>query len=423
VLHRIQTVLGCSLLAVVLGLVSLVVAPPASAHEGNYPIVLLHGWTGSSDSWSPMIPKLQAQGLTVLDFDPGRAGVQALSYQPSGPGQHISYLAGKVVEVDIVSHSMGGLVARFLIEQPGADVENWSSATGWFGDGLADVAAGWASRVDDLVMLGTPNHGTWQGWVPSTLGLFADWSVSGGDMAPASRFLSRLGYRMPAGEDYSAIGGDPTVGQYLRYDYDGDGVRHGFDLVVPAESPYVTGAGLDIVNATHSDLRTADAPLDLTIGALGYTSNQTGDGSSPLRGTLKLRLEYAEIVADHDWGSDDENNFEFWVDTNGGSNSYTKLSTIAYERDAPFANNWGNGGPLTAGITLPGTSSVIDVKIVVYELDTRGSRDAVSTVYLRNLGLSEDLDGLDYYQATAAEALGGTNTFRISLNGVTSQVT
>jgi len=413
-------------------------AAPAAAHEGNYPVVLLHGWTGSGQSWSAMIPKLQAQGLTVLDFDPAAPGVQALTYAPSESGQHVSYLAGKVVQpaieralaaagydpatqkVDIVSHSMGGLIARFLIEQPGADVESWSTSSGWFGDGIPDVRTDWASRVDDLIMLGTPSHGTWESWVPTTVGGFAQWNTSGADMRPASRLLTRLGYRMPAGENYTGIGGDPTVGQYLRYDYNGDGVRHGFDLVVPAESPYVTGARLDLVNATHSGLLTADAPLDLTIQGLGYTSTQTGVGTSPLKGTLTLRLEYAQIVADHDWGTDDENNIEFWVDPDGGKNSYQKLSTIAYEQDAPLTQNWGNTGPTTARITLPGTSPVIDVRLVVYELDTRGSRDAVSTVYLTNLALSEDLDGLDYYQATASEALGGTNTFRISLNGVTS---
>lgn len=30
----------------------------ATAHEGKYPIVLVHGWTGNGASWNPMIPKL-----------------------------------------------------------------------------------------------------------------------------------------------------------------------------------------------------------------------------------------------------------------------------------------------------------------------------------------------------------------------------
>jgi len=95
----------------------------ASAHEARYPVVLMHGWTGQGSSWNPMIPKLQAQGMTVLDFDPTVAGVQAMSYSPSA-GQHIPLLAKQVQskiqtalanngyastqKVDIVAHSMGG---------------------------------------------------------------------------------------------------------------------------------------------------------------------------------------------------------------------------------------------------------------------------------------------------------------------------
>jgi len=41
---------------------------------------------------------------------------------------------------------------------------------------VADIRTDWKSRVDDLVMLGTPNHGTWEAWVPGTIGLFGAWS-------------------------------------------------------------------------------------------------------------------------------------------------------------------------------------------------------------------------------------------------------
>lgn len=407
----------------------------ATAHEGKYPIVLVHGWTGNGASWNPMIPKLQAQGLTVLDFDTTTAGTQALSYAPSA-GQHVPLLAkqvqGKIQtalanagyastqKIDIVAHSMGGLVSRFLVEKPGADVDYWSSTSGWYGDGVADIRSDWASRVDDLVMLGTPNHGTWEAWVPGTIGLFGAWNASGGDMKPNSLFLQKMGYAEKAGEYYTAIGGDPAYGQFLKYDYTGDGIKHGFDGVVPAESPYVTGADMSYVSSNHGELLTQDAPLDLVIGALGYTSTQTGGGTRRLTGTATIRLEYADIVADHDFGSTDENRFEIWVDKDGNNDGYTYLSTIAYDRDAPFTQNWGNSGPLSAGVALPGTSAKMDVKMVVYELDAYGAREAVSTVYFLDLTLSDDKDGQDYYQRSAPEAKGGTNTFRVSLNGVTS---
>lgn len=412
----------------------------AQAHEANYPVVLIPGWHGQGAGFNEMIPKLQAQGITVLDFDTATAGVQAMSYAPTAAGQHIPYVAGKVVEekikaaltangydaatqkIDIVAHSMGGLVSRFLIEKPGADVDYWSSTTGWYGDGAADVDSGWASRVDDLVMLGTPNHGTWEGWVPGTIGGFGSWNATGGDMAPNSRFLTNMGYAERTGEYYTAIGGDPSYLRWLQFDYTGDGISHGFDGVVPAESPYVTGADFSISPVHHGELLTADHSLDLVIQALDYTSTQTGTGLANLAGTATLRLEYAQIVQDHDGGTTDEFRFDVYVDRDGNNDGYTYVSTIAHDQDGPFTRSWGNAGPLSAGINLPGTSPRMDVKLVVWESDTGGARESVSTVYFTDLMLSDDLDGQDYYTKTAPDAKGGTNTFRLSLNGATSDV-
>ncbi len=101
---------------------------------------LVHGWTGTGGSFDEMIPKLQAQGLPVLDCNSSQAGTQALTYAPSSGSQHISYVAGKILQpaidscltangyattqkIDIVAHSMGGLTSRFLVEKGGADVE------------------------------------------------------------------------------------------------------------------------------------------------------------------------------------------------------------------------------------------------------------------------------------------------------------
>lgn len=421
-------------------LIAMVTLPigPAKAHEANYPIVLIPGWHGNASTFDEMIPKLQAQGLTVIDFDSAKAGVQAMGYAPTAAGQHIPYIAGKVVEekiktaltangynaatqkIDIVAHSMGGLVSRFLVEKPGADVDYWSSTTGWYGDGVADVDTNWASRVDDLIMLGTPNHGTWQGWVPGTIGGFGNWNASGGDMFTNSKFLTLMGYAEKAGEYYTTVGGDPWYLQWLQYDYNADGVTHGFDGVVPAESPFLTGANQFLTGFHHGELVTADQPLDIVIQELGYTSTQTGVGAANLAGQANLKLEYANIVQDHDGGTTDEFRFDVYVDPDGNNDGYQYVSQILYDRDAPFTQNWGNAGPGTAVVNLPGTSPRMDVKIDVWESDPFGAREAVSTVVFKDVMLSDDLDGMDYYSATAADAKGGTNTFRVSLNGATS---
>ena len=431
--------------AILAGLTILVVAAPLSSralitHEGSYPVLLVHGWTGTGGSFDEMIPKLQAQGLTVLDCDSSKTGTQALTYAPSAGSQHISYIAGKILQpkidscltsngystsqkIDIVAHSMGGLTSRFLVEQGGADVDNWSSTTGWYGDGTPDVSTKWKNQVDDLVMLGTPNHGTILAWFPSTLPVFGVWTSSGGDMRPNSKFLSLMGYGEPAGEYYSCIGGNPSYLQIYQSDFDSDGVTHGFDGVVPAESPFLTGCDNNLVSSNHSGLRTDDAPIDLTIQALDYTSTQTGTGGANLAGQATVRLEYFNVVQDHDNGTTDDYRFEISVDSNGNNDGYTVVQTLSYGVDGPATVNWGNSGPGTSvAVTLPGNSPRMDVKVRVWEDDTGwgGGQECVSTHYFTDITQSEDIDGMENYSATGADCKGGTNTLKLSVNGVTN---
>lgn len=430
----------CRLLVAATLLAALFVPAAARAHEGNYPILLVHGWTSSGSTFDEMIPKLTAQGLTVLDCDSSKAGIQALSYAPTSGSQHLSYLAGKILQpkidscltangystsqkIDIVAHSMGGLTSRFLIEKGGADVDYWSSSTGWYGDGTPDVSTKWKTQVDDLVVLGTPNHGTVLAWVPSTLPVFGVWSSTGADMRPASKFLSLMGYAEPAGESYTCVGGDPWYLQAPQYDFDGDGVTHGFDGVVPAESPFLTGCDNNLVGSNHSGLRTDDAPIDLVISALGFTSSQTGLGGANLAGQATIRLEYANIVQDHDNGTTDEFRFDVSVDPDGGNDGYQFVQTLSYNRDAPFTQDWGNSGPGTSvAVNIPGTSPRMDVKVRIWEDDTGwgGGQEAVSSHYFTNITQSEDIDGLENVTATGADAKGGTNTLKVSVNGVTN---
>lgn len=415
----------------------------AQGHQAENPIVLIPGWHGDGDGFREMIPKLQEQGFTVLDFDQDAAGVQALSYEPSGDGQHISYVAGNIVEeaiqdallaegypadqhVDIVAHSMGGLVARFLVEQPGADVDFWDDGSGWYGDGTADVRTDWAERVDDLLMLGTPNHGTWEAWVPSNLGGFGKWNPTGADMEPGSTFLERMGYSEPSGEYYHAIGGDPQYLQWLSYDYDGDGVEHGFDGVVPAESPYVDGATMDFVDGHHGELLTTDQAVDMVIEFLGQTSTVDGIGAANLAGDAVVRLEELTVASDHDGGGAGEWVIDVYVDPDGslGDKGYAFAGTYEFSQDAPMTVTWGDDGPTFDPITVPGTSPVVDIKVVVKEDDTSwgGGYEAVSTHYVTDVMLSEDIDGMDHYEKEAADSNDGTNNVKVSVNGITSDV-
>jgi triacylglycerol lipase len=367
------------------------------------PVVLIPGWHGNPASFDQMIPALQGAGLTVLDFDPDRPGPQAMAYAPSADRQHIPEVATEVVQpaidaalaragyppgtaVDVVGYSMGGLVARYLIEK-----------------------AGWAPRIGTLVMLGAPNHGTMAAWVPATVGGFGRWNASGGDMRPGSPFLGSMGEVEPSGERYVAIGGAPT---WLPFRYDG---------LVPSESPFLAGDEHYLVPVHHGALPRDPQAVDLIVQALGRRpTGPPPDGEANLTGAATIRLEYAQIAGDHDRWTDDENRFAISVDPDGGSDGFVPLGEIAYRRDAPFTQNWGDAGPTVRPLALPGTSPRIDVRLDFSEADPWG-RQVVATAVFRDVMLSDDLDGMDYYEAVVPLSGGHRDVFRISLNGATSQ--
>ncbi len=423
-------------LVVVVALAAALV-PAMSRADPVQPVVLIPGWHGGGASFDTMIPVLEAAGLPVLDFDPGRPGTQALSYAPSGDGQHISYVAGHIVEeqitaalaragyrpdsrIDVVGYSMGGLVARFLMEHPGADVDGFSADRGWFGDGTPDVAGDWAERIDDLIMLGTPSHGTWLGFVPGTIGGFGRWNPTGADMRPGSPFLDRMGGAEPAGERYVTIGGAPRYLPFPAHDYNGDGVAHGYDGLVPAESPFLSGSEQYLVPAHHGGLVSDPQAVDLVVKALGRQATPPGGHQPNLAGAATVRLEHAAVAEDHDWGTGDEFRFDVSVDPDGGNDSYQPAGRIGFERDAPFTQDWGDRGPTVGPVHLPGTSPRLDVRIDVWEHDPWRS-EVVTTAVFTDLMLSDDLDGMDYYEATVPLSGGRRHVFRISLNGVSSQ--
>lgn len=417
--------------------VAAVLVPVPSGAATAHPVVLIPGWHGGASSFDTMIPVLEAAGLTVVDFDPAEPGTQALEYAPDGDGQHIPYVAGHIVEeqitealeragydpgttIDVVGYSMGGLVARFLLEHPGADVDRFSSSRGWYGDGRPDVAGDWAARIDDLVMLGTPNHGTWLGFVPGTIGGFGRWNEMGSDMRPGSPFLRRMGTAEPPGEHYVTIGGAPRYLPFPTHDYDGDGVGHGYDGLVPAESPFLTGSEHYLVPVHHGGLVTDAEPIDLVVKALGRKAEPPAADAPNLVGSATLRLEHAAIARDHDWGTDGEFRFEVSVDPDGGGDSYEPAGRIDLRRDAPFVADWGDAGPTVGPVPLPGTSPRIDVRLDVWEHDP-WRHEVVTTAVLRDLMLSDDLDGMDYYETVVPLSDGRHHVFRVSLNGVSSQ--
>jgi triacylglycerol lipase len=134
---------------------------PRPAHT---PILFVHGWNASASTWTTMIGRFKKDGWTSAEL-------ASFSYNTSQSNATTAAIIQTKVDsiltatgaprVEIVTHSMGALSARYY-------VRNLS------GDG----------KVDALVSLGGPNHGT------NTA--FACLQTSCREMYPSSSFLTAL---------------------------------------------------------------------------------------------------------------------------------------------------------------------------------------------------------------------------------------
>jgi len=257
----------------------------------DFPVVLIHGWAGSATNWLlnytwfNITQKLQQQGHHVLDFDTITPGIQFLRYDPGWQDHHIPWIAARVNDaieralvlngyhadqtVDIVAHSMGGLVSRFLAEHDGADVDYWNdswmpgdSGYPWYGDGDVDITLS-SDQIDDLIVVGTPCHGVPPDINASLLAAleylhFPWWIGQVQDMIYHSKFLDAMGYQACNLVDYYAVGGDIGFIVGTPMDFNEDNITSMSDGLVPTESPYLDGCPLYVVTGSAWPTGNAD---------------------------------------------------------------------------------------------------------------------------------------------------------------------
>ncbi|MCB1030243.1 MAG: alpha/beta fold hydrolase [Acidimicrobiales bacterium] len=195
------------LLVVSLLVASLVTAvgglAPAGAAPAKDPVVIVPGFTTGpviDTGYLPLKSRLQKAGydVTLMNFpDFGLGDIRNNSARLASVVASVKSRTG-ASKVDIVSHSMGGLVSRYYVK----------SLNG-------------ASSVDSLIMMGTPNYGT----AMANIGTFLTFGTCVGitacqQMAGGSSFLNALN------------AGDDTIGS-VRY----TSIATKVDLVV---TPYTT---------------------------------------------------------------------------------------------------------------------------------------------------------------------------------------
>ena len=175
-------------------------------------VILVHGLDDPGFMWGDLIPALQKAGYSIARFDYPNDGPIADSADLFASSLAEARTAG-IERVDIVAHSMGGLVTRDVLTR----------AAYYHGDGRGGAKY---PAIDHFIMVGTPNHGselarlrgvtevgehlyrimTGKEGVASRIG---DGSGEAGiDLLPESEFLRRLNERpLAANVSHTIIAG------------------------------------------------------------------------------------------------------------------------------------------------------------------------------------------------------------------------
>ena len=214
--------------------------PDTSPTPGQPPVLIIHGYLATRGSLHLLEKHLTMRGLIVMSYPLGGPLLNIGDIRDSAGliARKVESIVAQtgIARVDIVGHSMGGLVGLDYLKRLGG-----------------------RHRVRRLVMLGTPAQGTWSallGLVTAPLGLASL------QLLPGSPFLRELAERpLPPGADVVSIGAlrdwlAPVASTVL------DGVRHislptgHSGLLVDAEVAEVV---VDILRAPEST-----RPVDVT---------------------------------------------------------------------------------------------------------------------------------------------------------------
>jgi pimeloyl-ACP methyl ester carboxylesterase len=166
------------------------------------PVLLIHGYLATRGSLHLLEQRLRARRHLVFSYRLPRLNVGDIRDSAALIARKVESLVAQtgVPSVDIVGHSMGGLVGLYYVKRLGG-----------------------RRRVRKLVLLGTPATGTWS----ALLGLvMAPFGMASLQLLPASPFLRELNeVPLPPGVDVVSVGGErdyfaPLSSTVL------DGVRH-----------------------------------------------------------------------------------------------------------------------------------------------------------------------------------------------------
>ncbi|TAJ45401.1 esterase/lipase family protein [Methanofollis fontis] len=223
------------------------------------PVVLVHGWRSHPGIWKPMMMALDREGYRSFAFDHSGMGDEGPDEIARALQEYIRTVRDEIGysgPVDLVCHSMGACIARYLLE-------------------VIDGGRR-AERVRRLIALGPPNNGSAMAeifhdpvhgpeilqrlagvFVPRRYDPLEDVIVQA--FRPGSPFLARLaaaGQR--EGTDYRLIltenrTGDPAFFPFFdgkTWERGADGAwrtTHAGDGIVPHADSVIPGAGVEVL--------------------------------------------------------------------------------------------------------------------------------------------------------------------------------
>jgi pimeloyl-ACP methyl ester carboxylesterase len=199
--------------------------PPAT--PGQPPVLIIHGYLATRGSLHLLERHLTMRGLIVMSYRlGGPINIGDIRDSAGLIARKVESIVAQtgIARVDIVGHSMGGLVGLDYLKRLGG-----------------------RHRVRRLVMLGTPAQGTWSalfGLVTAPLGLASL------QLLPGSPFLRELADRpLPEGADVVSIGA----------------VR---DWLAPLESTVLDGVRHIALPTGHSGLLVDAEVAEVVVGIL-----------------------------------------------------------------------------------------------------------------------------------------------------------
>jgi len=207
------------------------------------PVLLLHGFLGTRGSMLRVERRLEQQGFCTFSFNLGVVNtrdIRTSAFIVHKKVEAILEAAPHIKRIDIVGHSMGGLIGLYYIKKLGGH-----------------------EKVRKLVMIGTPHRGTW-----AALGgvlLMGVRSESSWQLLPHSSFLADLEKGpLPPEVEYFSIAAER-------------------DWVCPLASTYLQGAHLVTVPFGHAGLVMSEETYGKVVEVLQRPPQAAGEqpGNAP----------------------------------------------------------------------------------------------------------------------------------------------